>query len=104
LFSNIDPDDEFLNSSKSYSLIESVSLNQSSFSLVGSQASSEYSILSGSKIHSLIQSMASFREVLDQTNEQHQSSLDLNSSNEAFSDKERDISSQLLDLSRCSVI
>jgi hypothetical protein len=31
LLSNIDPEDEFLRSTKSYSLIESVSLNESSF-------------------------------------------------------------------------
>jgi hypothetical protein len=34
LLSNIDPEDEFLRSSKSYSLIESVSLNESSFSVL----------------------------------------------------------------------
>jgi hypothetical protein len=68
LLSNIDPEDEFLCSAKSYSLIESVSLNESSFSILQSQAAqSEYSIISGSSVHSVILSMASFREALEKS-------------------------------------
>ncbi len=82
--SNLDPEDEFLKSSKSYSIIESVSLNDSSFSILSSQSASEYSIISGSKIHSMIRSMVSFREALDTSSINRQSleteTLNLNDS------------------------
>ena len=66
LLSNIDPEDEFLKSHKSYSLIESVSLNdKSSFYILQSQQSqSDYSIVSGSEMHSAIQSLKSFNDLI----------------------------------------
>ena len=54
--SQIDPEDEFLKSEKSYSLIEKLSSKNSSFEVL-SAYSSEFSILSGSKMHSLITSL-----------------------------------------------
>ena len=60
LLSNIDPNDEFLQSTKSFSLIEGVSLNESEYSILSAQ-SSEYSVISGSKIHSLLKSVISLK-------------------------------------------
>lgn len=54
--SQIDPDDEFLKSENSYSLIEKLSSNQSSFEVLSAH-SSEFSILSGTSMHSLIKSI-----------------------------------------------
>ena len=59
IFSNIDPEDEFLKSVKSYSLIEGVSLNESEYSVLSAQ-SSEFSIISGTKLHSVIKKVISF--------------------------------------------
>ena len=56
LLSNIDPEDEFLKSEKSYSLLESISLNESSFSVLSSQTS-QFSIIQGTPLHSVIQSL-----------------------------------------------
>ena len=60
LLSNIDPEDEFLQSQKSYSLIESISSSHSSFSVLQSQHSSEYTLVSGSSLHSAVVSLNSF--------------------------------------------
>lgn len=47
ILSNIDPNDEFLQSEKSFSLIDGVSQNEQDFSILSGQ-SSEFSIISGS--------------------------------------------------------
>ena len=49
---------------KSYSLIEGVSLNESEYSVLSAQ-SSEYSIISGSKLHNVIKSVISFDHASD---------------------------------------
>jgi hypothetical protein len=81
LLSNIDPEDEFLKSQKSYSLIESVSLNdQSSFSILNSQqCHSDYTIVSGSDLHSAIQSLKSFNDLLSQQQSSDNDTLNLES-------------------------
>ena len=65
----MDPDDEFLQSSKSVSLIESiVSKTSDSFSVISGQSSSEFSIIGSSKIHSIIMSVYSYQsQAMDQT-------------------------------------
>ena len=55
ILSNIDPNDEFLQSEKSFSLIDGVSVGESDYSIL-SHRSSEFSIISGSKIHSVLNS------------------------------------------------
>ena len=52
VLSNLDPDDEFLQSEQSISLIDSILLSkrESSFSVISSR-SSEFSVVSTSKIH-----------------------------------------------------
>ena len=63
LLSNIDPEDEFLKASgHSFSLLGSEN-QESSYSVISSQAS-EFSILSGSKMHSVIKSVASFQDLI----------------------------------------
>jgi hypothetical protein len=57
VLSQIDPDDEFLRSENSYSLIEKLSMSQQSSFEVLSAHSSEFSILSGTRMHSLLQSI-----------------------------------------------
>ena len=78
LLSNIDPEDEFLNSSKSFQIIESVSLNESSFSIVdaSAQSYSDYSIVGGSALHSAVMSLVSLRSDMH-GNESAGSSLNL---------------------------
>ena len=56
ILSAIDPEDEFLQSEHSYSLIERLSDNKSSFDVLSNQ-SSEFSVLSGSKMHSILQNL-----------------------------------------------
>ena len=53
VLSNIDPNDEFLQSERSFSLIEGVSVNDQDYSLLSDQTS-EFSVISGSKIHQAI--------------------------------------------------
>ena len=53
ILSNIDPNDEFLQSERSFSLIDGVSDVTSDFSLI-SKKSSEFSIISGSQMHKVL--------------------------------------------------
>ena len=50
ILSNIDPNDEFLQSERSFSLIDGLSDGTSDFTVL-SNKSSEFSIISGSQIH-----------------------------------------------------
>ena len=59
VLSQIDPEDEFLKSENSYSLIEKLSsAKESSFDVLSAH-SSEFSILSGTKMHELLKSVRS---------------------------------------------
>ena len=59
VLSSLDPEDEFLQSRKSVSMIESIASQTSdAFSIISSK-SSEFSVISNSKIHSIIMSVYS---------------------------------------------
>ena len=53
ILSKIDPNDEFLQSERSFLLIEGVSDAGSDFTVLGNQ-SSDFSIISGSRIHQVL--------------------------------------------------
>ena len=53
ILSNIDPNDEFLQSERSFSLIDGVSDVSSDFSVI-SKKSSDFSIISGSQMHKVL--------------------------------------------------
>ena len=98
VLSHIDPEDEFLQSEKSFSLIEKLSMGQSlndeSFDVL-SPHSSQFSILEGSKLHGLLKSLRS---------EQGDQSMSLNNI-ESGTDNERNATlSDLLNSSKFSVV
>jgi len=66
LLSNIDPDDEFLRQSESsYSLIEKMSVDSSSYSLLEAESSAGYSIIHNSELHDIIKSFSIASQIGD---------------------------------------
>eukprot|EP00347_Sterkiella_histriomuscorum_P003774 403362997 len=91
ILSSLDPDDEFLQSGRSVSLIDSIiSKTSDSFSIISGQ-SSEFSIIGNSKLHSIIQSVYSVDQSVRST-----VSVDLQSQ----SDNTIDLAQNMLDISQ----